>query len=110
MATSVLASIGDYGVLNTHLTPELSEVWIDRDLSWLDFNERVLAEALDKRTPLLERAKFLAIFGSNLDEFFMKRVAVLREARTEEEKRSSCKCARSCFRCSAGSRNAFCGR
>ena len=85
MATGVLASIGDYGVLNSHLTPELSEVWIDRDLSWLDFNERVLAEALDERTPLLERAKFLAIFTSNLDEFFMKRVAVLREARTEEQ-------------------------
>jgi polyphosphate kinase len=86
MATSVLASIGDYGVLNSRLTPELSEVWIDRDLSWLDFNERVLAEALDERTPLLERAKFLAIFSSNLDEFFMKRVAVLREAKTEEER------------------------
>jgi polyphosphate kinase len=87
MATSVLASIGDYGVLNSRLTPELSEVWVDRDLSWLDFNQRVLAEALDERTPLLERAKFLAIFASNLDEFFMKRVAVIREARTEEESR-----------------------
>jgi polyphosphate kinase len=40
-----------------------------------DFNERVLAEGLDQRTPLLERAKFLAIFTSNLDEFFMKRIA-----------------------------------
>jgi polyphosphate kinase len=44
----------------------------------------VLAEALDERTPLLERAKFLAIFTSNLDEFFMKRMAVLREQRTPE--------------------------
>lgn len=86
MATSVLASIGDQGVLNERLTAELSEVWIDRDLSWLDFNDRVLAEALDERTPLLERAKFLAIFTSNLDEFFMKRVALLREGETEEEK------------------------
>jgi polyphosphate kinase len=89
MATTVvppvLASIGDHGVLNKRLTPELSEVWIDRDLSWLDFNERVLTEAVDERTPLLERAKFLAIFNSNLDEFFMKRVAVLREGRTEEQ-------------------------
>jgi polyphosphate kinase len=77
---AVSASIGDRGVLNTPLSQTLSEVWIDRDLGWLDFNERVLAEALDDRTPLLERAKFLAIFTSNLDEFFMKRMAVLRRA------------------------------
>src|SRR5262245_47332381 len=57
----------------------LAPVWIDRDLGWVDFNRRVLAEAQDPRTPLLERAKFLAIFTSNLDEFFMKRVAALRE-------------------------------
>src|SRR5271165_6640158 len=78
MSTPTLASIGDHGVLNIRLSKELSGVWIDRDLSWLDFNERVLAEALDERTPLLERAKFLAIFTSNLDEFYMKRVAILR--------------------------------
>jgi polyphosphate kinase len=84
-ATTVLASVGDQGVLNERLTPELSEVWIDRDLSWLDFNERVLAEALDERTPLLERAKFLAIFTSNLDEFFMKRVAVLRGGYSKQQ-------------------------
>jgi polyphosphate kinase len=47
---------------------------LDRDLTWLEFNRRVLAEALESRTPLLERLKFLAIFSSNLDEFFMKRV------------------------------------
>ena len=82
MEERVWASIGDRGALNTELSSSLSEVWLDRDLSWLDFNERVLAEALDKRTPLLERAKFLAIFTSNLDEFFMKRVAVLRQERT----------------------------
>ena len=67
----------------------LASVWIDRDLSWLEFNRRVLAEALDDRTPLLERAKFLAIFTSNLDEFFMKRMAVLRERR-HAGARSSC--------------------
>jgi polyphosphate kinase len=73
-----MASIGDHGILNRELSPSLSEIWMDRDLGWLDFNDRVLGEALDERTPLLERAKFLAIFTSNLDEFFMKRVALLR--------------------------------
>jgi polyphosphate kinase len=87
MATTVLASIGDHGVLNAELAPALPEVWIDRDLSWLDFNDRVLAEALDERTPLLERAKFLAIFTSNLDEFFMKREVVLRAGATDAEKK-----------------------
>lgn len=80
-----LASIGDHGVLNAPLSESLASVWVDRDLSWLDFNERVLAEALDERTPLLERAKFLAIFTSNLDEFFMKRVSVLREGKGDAQ-------------------------
>jgi polyphosphate kinase len=53
---------------------------LDRDLSWLEFNKRVLHEAVDDRTPLLERLKFLAIFSSNLDEWFMKRAEGLREA------------------------------
>ena len=78
-AAETMISIGDSGVLNAPAGPVLSGLWMDRDLSWLDFNERVLAEALDERTPLLERAKFLAIFSSNLDEFFMKRIAVLRK-------------------------------
>ena len=86
MATStvnpVLASIGERRVLHKRVTPELSEIWIDRDFSWLAFNERVLAEAIDQRTPLLERVKFLAIVTSNLDEFFMKRVGVLRAGQT----------------------------
>src|ERR1700744_4579049 len=85
-ATPVLASIGDHGVLNERLSSELSNVWIDRDLSWLDFNERVLAEALDERRPLLERAKFLAIFTSNLDEFFMKRQAVIRHGTSDAQR------------------------
>ena len=83
-ATAQMVSIGDEAVLNTQVAPSLSDIWIDRDLGWLDFNQRVLAEALDERTPLLERAKFLAIFTSNLDEFFMKRIAVLRETLTPE--------------------------
>lgn len=53
--------------------------YINRELSWLDFNERVLHEAFDERTPLLERFKFSAIFSSNLDEFFMVRISGIME-------------------------------
>ena len=51
---------------------------LSRDLSWLAFNYRVLQESKDKRVPLLERLKFMAIFASSLDEFFKVRVATLR--------------------------------
>src|SRR5215218_9617804 len=58
--------------------PENLTPFFNRDLSWLEFNQRVLHEAIDPRTPLLERVKFLAIYSSNSDEFFMKRIGLLR--------------------------------
>ncbi|HEX7166089.1 MAG TPA: RNA degradosome polyphosphate kinase [Acidimicrobiales bacterium] len=59
--------------------PDAAARYLNRELSWLDFNERVLAIAEDASWPLLERAKFLAIFSSNLDEFYQVRVAGLKD-------------------------------
>lgn len=56
-----------------------SEWYLNRELSWLEFNKRVLHEGKDPRNPLLERVFFLAIVGSNLDEFFMKRIGGLKQ-------------------------------
>ncbi|MCP3930335.1 MAG: RNA degradosome polyphosphate kinase, partial [Bacteroidetes bacterium] len=53
--------------------------YLNRELTWLEFNKRVLNEGQDERNPLLERVFFLSILGSNLDEFFMKRIGGLKQ-------------------------------
>jgi polyphosphate kinase len=60
------------------IQPAVDLEFLNRELSWLEFNQRVLHESLDPRTPLLERVNFIGIFRSNLDEFFMKRVGGLK--------------------------------
>ena len=69
--------IGNAGAPDDRLNDH--SLYFNREISWLAFNRRVLEEALDPAWPLLERLKFLAIFHSNLDEFFMIRVSGLHE-------------------------------
>jgi polyphosphate kinase len=79
-----LAAVGPHaGETNSReaRSPDLTspDLYLNRELTWLAFNSRVLHEAEDERTPLLERVKFLAITGSNIDEFFMKRIGGLKQ-------------------------------
>ena len=61
------------------MTERFVRLTTKRHVGWLEFNRRVLYEAEDERTPLLERCKFIAIVSSNLDEFFMKRIGGLKQ-------------------------------
>ena len=71
----------EFGDLVTSVNPDL---YIDRDYSWLHFNDRVMEEALDNSNPLLERVRFLSIFASNLDEYYMVRIPTVHKSVLEQ--------------------------
>ncbi len=77
MTTDEIKQAADSNIMQ----PDLNDpaLYLNRELTWLSFNQRVLREAEDSRNPLLERLKFLAIVNSNLDEFFMKRIGGLKQ-------------------------------
>src|SRR6516165_3298054 len=77
--TRLWRSMGAVVIVKNKAAPSSSVSFFNRELSWLEFNQRVLNEALDPKTPLLERVKFFCITSSNLDEFFEVRVAGLKQ-------------------------------
>src|SRR5262249_6118036 len=76
---SSLGYVGIFVPAKTRSSPPSSGQFINRKLSWLEFNQRVLEEAKDTRNPLLERLKFFCIVSSNLDEFFEVRIAGVKQ-------------------------------
>ncbi len=84
--SSAIEAAAENGAPPTLDDPSL---YVSRELSWLEFNDRVLEEALDEHNPLLERLKFIAIFGTNLDEYFMIRIAALKQQVEAEVHRRS---------------------
>lgn len=83
MTSTAQKTAGDAKGADKTLPVDDARYLFNRELSWLEFNRRVLEEALDERTPLLERLKFLAIFSTNLDEFFMIRASGLKQQISE---------------------------
>ncbi len=76
---TVKAELAPEPANDVHLELDSQELYLNRELTWLEFNRRVLHESDDERNPLLERLKFVAIVSGNLDEFFMKRIGGLKQ-------------------------------